>query len=108
MFRKYIDELTDDEFEKLIIPFDKNIDAYIQEYILYDFIAFYIASGWEREVLSQNDLKTECNTATDVLSNVSNIKEYDFEKLKKLLEVRFSLKIISESPLELEKIKHTI
>lgn len=45
MFRKYIDELTDDEFEKLIIPFDKNIDKYIQEYILYDFIAFYIASG---------------------------------------------------------------
>lgn len=108
MFRKYIDELTDDEFEKLIIPFDKNIDEYIQEYILYDFIAFYIASGWERDVLSQTDLKTECNTATDVLANVSDIKEFNFEKLKRLLEVKFSLKIISESPLELEKIKHTI
>lgn len=108
MFRKYIDELTDDEFEKLIIPFDKNIDEYIKEYILYDFIAFYIASGWERDVLSQTDLKTECNTATDVLANVSDTNEFDFEKLKRLLEVKFSLKVISESPLELEKIKHSI
>lgn len=108
MFRKYIDDLTDDEFEKIIVPFDKNVDTYFSEYVLYDFIAFYIASGWERDVLSQTTLRTECSTASDVLASSCEIEKYDFEKLKHILEVKFSLKVVSDNPLELEKIKHSI
>lgn len=53
MFRKSNGDITDEEFEKIIIPFNKNVDDYILKYILYDFVAFYIASGYERSVYFQ-------------------------------------------------------
>lgn len=108
MFRKSNGDITDAEFEKIIIPFNKNVDDYILKYILYDFVAFYIASGYERSVFSKTTLKTEFNTAVEVLGDCNSDQCFDSKKIADILQTKFSLKIVSEKPLKLEKIEYKL
>lgn len=49
MLRKYTDEdISDEECEKVIDPFYENYDSYLEEYIIPEVIAFYIASLFYR------------------------------------------------------------
>lgn len=108
MFRKSNGDITDEEFEKIIVPFDNNVTDYILKYILYDFVAFYIASGYERSVFSGTSLRTEFNTAVEVLGSCDSIQYFDSKKIDDILQTKFSLRIVSESPLELEKIEYKL
>ncbi len=108
MFRKSAGNITDEEFEKIIIPFGKNVDDYILKYILYDFVAFYIASGYERSVFSKTTLKAEFNTAVELLGNINSNQCFDSKKIADILQTKFSLKIVSKKPLKLEKIEYKL
>lgn len=47
MLRKCTDEdISDEECEKVINPFYDNYDSYLEEYVVPEVIAFYIASSF--------------------------------------------------------------
>ena len=102
MFRKKQSNFTDSDFDNIINPFTKNLDNYIEENILLDFIAFYISSGYEKNALWESSLNRHINTALEYLSNCNSLN-VDIDRLKHILEVNYGLKVISLDPLELEK-----
>ena len=59
MLRKCTDEdISDEEWEKVIDPFYENYDSYLEEYVISEVIAFYIASSFYRNAMWEATFKS--------------------------------------------------
>lgn len=107
MLRKSTDEdISDEECEKIINPFYDNYHCYVEEYVMPEVIAFYIASSFYRNAMWEATFLQHYNSASDMF-NLLN-ENYDKTKAEviKLLRIKYSLEIISEDPLDLKKIEY--
>lgn len=104
MIRESINgDISDEEFERIIKPFDDNYDEYIESYILPEVIAYYFANAFYRGAIWKASFIQHYNSAKDIL----NVVNEDYQKVKqeviKLLRVKYALEIINEDPLEFKK-----
>ena len=107
MLRKSTDEdISDEECEKVINPFYDNYHTFVEEYVMPEVIAFYIASSFYRNAMWEATFLQHYNSASDMF----NILNENYEKTKaeviKLLRIKYSLEVISEDPLDLKKIEY--
>lgn len=107
MIRKCTDEdISDDECEKVIDPFYKNYDTYLEEYVVPEVIAFYIASSFYRNSIWEATFEQHFNSAFDTFNLIcKNYKKMKAEVIK-LLRFKYSLEIISEDPLDFKRIEY--
>ena len=104
MFRKEDGkDITDEEFSRLIEPWGNVCNKYLHDDILPEYVAFYLATGVQMKVLFSNTYKIHINSAADAF----NIK-YDYKSVKSkvtnILAKKYHLRVISEEPLEFERI----
>ena len=107
MLRKSSDKhISDEECENIINLFYYNYHCYVEEYVMPEVIAFYIASSFYRTAMWEATFLQHYNSASDMF----NLYDEDYEKTKaeviKLLRIKYSLEIISEDPLDLKKIEY--
>ena len=108
MLRKCTDEdISDEECERVINPFYDNYHCYVEEYVMPEVIAFYIASSYSRNAMWEATFYQHYNSAKDTF-NIGDDEDYDKVKAEviKLLEIKYSLEIISEDPLDFKKIEY--
>ncbi len=96
-------DITEEEFEEILLPFFNNYSEYIIKFLMPDAIAFYIANGYFRHCLSECSLINHINSAADVFS-VKSKKEELLPVVEEILRVKYNLTISKISPLELKKI----
>ncbi len=99
MFRKEDGkDITDDEFLNIVKPHLKRTDVFLEHYIMAEYIAYYIASGFYYNALWECSFDTQIRSSADIF----NYFNYDKAKLKKniktLLEEKYSLKVVAEEP----------
>ena len=94
-------DITDEEFEQILLPFFNNYIEYIIKFLMPDAIAFYIANGYFRHCLSDCSLINHLNSAADVF-NVRYKKEELLPVVEEILRVKYNLIISKTSPLELK------
>lgn len=94
------ENITDEEFEKLIIPFYDNYSEYLINFVIPDTIAFYLANGHSRNCLSDCSLINHINSATDIFNVRCDIDKL-IPEIKKILKIKYNLKIANINPLEL-------
>lgn len=107
MFRKTVNwNITDEDFKKILIPSNDNHDKFLENYIMTEVIAFFIANSFYRDAMWKDSFKQHYNSA----ANVINFFNADYEKVKteviKLLKIKYAVEIISEEPLVLKQIKY--
>ena len=107
MFRKTVNgDITDEDFKKILVPFNNNYDEFLENYIMPKVIAFYIANSFYRDAMWKGSFKQHYNSAADVI----NYFDEDFEKVKssviELLKIKYALEIINEDPLILKTTKY--
>ena len=95
------EDITDEEFEKLIIPFYDNYSAYLISFVIPDTIAFYLANGHRRNCLSDCPLINHLNSAIDTFNVRCDINEL-IPEIEKILNIKYNLKIVTTNPLKLE------
>lgn len=95
------EDITDEEFEKLIIPFYDNYSAYLISFVIPDTIAFYLANGHRRNCLSDCPLINHINSAIDTFNVRCDINEL-IPEIEKILNIKYNLKIVTTNPLKLE------
>ena len=107
MLRKCTDEdISDEECEKVIDPFYENYDNYLEEYVVPEVIAFYIASSFYRNAMWEATFKQHFNSAFDTFKTTcKNYKKVKTEVIK-LLRLKYSLEIINENPLDFKIIEY--
>ena len=107
MLRKCTDEdISDEECEKVIDLFYDNYDSYLEEYVIPEVIAFYIASSFYRNAMWKATFEQLFNSAFDTF----NLMCRNYKKMKaeviKLLKLKYSLEIINEDPLDFKIIEY--
>lgn len=94
-------DITDEEFEEILLLFFNNYSDYIIKFLMPDAIAFYIANGYFRHCLSDCSFINHVNSAADVF-NIRCKKEELLPVVEEILRVKYNLIILKTSPLELK------
>lgn len=102
--QKYLESLSDDEFFRLIEPHVNSCNEYLETYIIPEYMAFYLADAYSKNVLLEEPFRLTFNAATDIFNYKVNVDKA-MEIVSKILKEKYSLQIISVDPmLKIEKI----
>ena len=102
MIRTSINTVSDEEFDKIVFPFDEAITKYIDN-LINDYIAYYLAMGYKMSAIWNSSLETHCNSS---IGNLTDINNFDYDTIKEILEKKYGLKIINDEQLEIEESKN--
>ena len=93
---------TLEEFERIYLPVCINYDNYLKEFVISDVVAFYIADNFYKKVLSKAPLYNHINSAIDIFNVRCDIDKL-IPSIKKILRIKYNLKIVKDNPLILKK-----
>lgn len=93
------EDITDKEFEEILLPFFNNYNEYLIKFVIPDAVAFYLANGYSRNCLSDCPLINHINSAFDIFNVRCNVDELT-PKIKQILKIKYNLKIEKDNPLK--------
>ena len=97
------EDITDKEFEEILLPFYNNYNEYLIKFVIPEAVAFYLANGYSRNCLSDCPLINHINSALDIFNVSCNGNEL-IPEIELILRIKYNLKIIKINPLKLMKI----
>lgn len=100
------EDITDEEFHKVLEPFVNNYHEFIEGYVLPEVISYYIANAYYRHAMYETTWKQEFNSARDILSIIMIDEEKVSCEVRKLLRIKYALEVISDDPLDFKKIEY--
>lgn len=98
-------DISDEDFVAVDEPFKEAVDKYLYDNVIHDYIAFYIASGYNLSALWKGSLSGLFNGAIDDLSSVHFGSKEDINRVRDILKSRYKLLLTSDTELEIEEIK---
>lgn len=97
-------DITDEEFLNIILPFENVLEEYFIKNIIYEFVAFYLAKGYEMSALWECSLQHQINSAIETLAGIRIKNKFDNNKLYKILKNKYYIKIIDTNTSQMIKI----
>ncbi len=97
------EDITDKEFEEILLPFFNNYNEYLIKFVIPDAVAFYLANRHARNCLSDCPLIYHINSALDIFNVRCNVDEL-IPEIELILKIKYNLKVVKNSPLKLMKI----
>ena len=98
-------DVTEDEFNNIILPFDNKIHKYLQQDTIPSFCAFYIAEGFRTSSLFENSYNIYLNEALDLFNDFPKDLESIKASTTKLLKEKYRLEVIADNPLQLKEVE---
>ena len=95
-------DITDKEFEEILLPFYNNYNECLINFVIPDTIAFYLANGYSRNCLSDCPLINHIHSALDIF-NVRCTVDKLIPQIENILKIKYNLKIVKINPLKLIK-----
>ena len=92
------EDITDKEFEEILLPFYNNYNEYLINFVIPDTIAFYLANGHSRNCLSDCPLRNHINSAIDVFNVSCDIYKL-IPQIELILRIKYNFKIINRNKL---------
>ena len=96
------EDITDKEFEEILLPFYNNYNEYVIKFVIPDAVAFYLATGYSRNCLSDCPLINHINSALDIFNVRCNVNDL-MQQIKLILRIKHNLKIVKNNPLKIER-----
>ena len=101
MIRDDMNQVTNEEFDKLVETFDKAFTKHFKDNnILEEYVSYYIAERIKHNFLFREQMDDVVFSALNDLSQFY-VADCDYDKIKQLLETKYKLKITNENPLEI-------
>lgn len=97
-------DITDEEFLNIIVPFENVLEDYFIKNIIYEFVAFYLAKGYEMSALWECPIQHQINSAIETLAGIRIKDKFDNNKLYKILKDKYLIKIIATNTSQMIKI----
>ena len=95
-------DITDKEFEEIYLPFYNNVNDYLNNYVIPDLVAFYLANGYSRHCLSDCPLMNHINYEIDVFNCRCDVNKIIL-KVKEILKIKYNLVVKNSNPLRLKR-----
>ncbi len=96
------EDITDKEFEEILLPFYNNYNEYLIKFVIPDAVSFYLANGHSRNCLSDCPLINHINSALDIFNVRCNVNDL-IQQIKLILRIKYNLKIVKNNPLTIER-----
>lgn len=96
------EDITNKEFEEILLPFYNNYNDYLIKFIIPESVAFYLANGYSRNCLSDCPLINHINSALDIFNVRCNVNDL-MQQIKLILRIKHNLKIVKNNPLKTER-----
>ena len=93
-------DITDKKFEEIYLPFYNNVNDYLNNYVIPDLVAFYLANGYSRHCLSDCSLRNHINSAINVFNVRCDIDKL-IPQIERILRIKYNLKIIDITKLKM-------
>lgn len=90
-------DITDEEFLNIILPFENVLEEYFINNIVYEFVAFYLAKGYEMSALWECPMQHQISSAIETLAGIRIKDKFDINRLNKILKEKYSIKIIDSN-----------
>ena len=90
-------DITDEEFLNIILPFENVLEEYFINNIVYEFVAFYLAKGYEMSALWECPMQHQINSAIETLAGIRIKDKFDINRLNKILKEKYSIRIIDSN-----------
>ncbi len=98
-------DISDEDFEEVNQPFIENIHNYVRENFIFEYLAYYIATGYRKDALWAGKLNGLFNGAIDELCGLQFGLNGDIERLRSILKDKYNLILTSDVDLEIEEIQ---
>lgn len=98
-------DISEEDYDKISIPFGNALDEYLRDNFIYDWMAFYVAKGYQMDALFEGTLSGIFNAALDSLCSLQFGSDEDIKKLKAILKDKYDLLLTSDKDLEIEEIR---
>ena len=95
-------DITDKKCEKIYLPFYNNVNNYLNNYVIPDLVAFYLANVYSRHCLSECNLINHINSAVDIFNCKCDINKL-IPKVKEILKIKYNLVVKKNNPLRLKR-----
>ena len=92
------EDITDKDFEEILLPFYNNYNEFLINFVIPDTIAFYLANGHSRNCLSDCPLRNHINSAIDVFNVRCDIDKL-MPQIELILRIKYNLKITNRNKL---------
>lgn len=106
MFLKKLDrDFTEEEINNYLMPHYNLITNYMENCVIPQVIAYYLATGYYHSLMFEDTFNIHIKSIQDELFNyqAKDLKETK-EKVKYILENKYSLKVRCERPLKFEEL----
>lgn len=97
-------DITDEEVDSILIPHSRKCIKFMSEFVIPEFIAFYLASGYYDSALWEASFDIHINDSLNNFNCSINNRNELKKNIEKVLYTKYSLKIVCDSPLNFEKI----
>lgn len=94
--------ITDKEFEETYLPFYNNVNEYLNNYVIPDVVASYLANAYSRHCLSECNLINHINSTIDIFNCRCDISRL-IPKVKEILKIKYNLVVKSTNHLRLKR-----
>jgi hypothetical protein len=98
------DDITDQEYEDILVPFYNNLDEFMLNYIVPEVVAFYLADSRYKKCLYDSTLTIHINSIMDIFNRYKEDINKILPSVRKILRIKYNLKITKTNPLRLEKV----
>ena len=97
-------DISEEDYDKVSIPFGDALDEYLRNNFICDWMAFYIARGYQMDALFKGTLSGVFNAAIDSICDIKFGSTADIERLKAILKDKYNLLLTSDTHLEIKEI----
>ena len=98
-------DITDEEFNTIILPFDNKIHNYLLQETIPSFCAFYITEGFRTSSLFENSYNIYLNEALGLFNDFPKDLESIKASTTKLLKEIYKLEVVADNPLQLKAVE---
>lgn len=104
MIRMDLNDIDDDTFLNVVLPFEDKVNDYVMTTFIYDYLAYYIATKYNMNAMWSCSMKQEVNSALCTLCSFEEAS-IDYKKVKDLLFKKYHLRMTHDNPMQIEDIK---
>jgi len=103
MFRKKTGiDMPDEEFEKITGSHNKMWHDYLDEFIIPECCAYFLATGYKTDSVWEASFDIHINTMLSRLNQDSSNENFEKYKkrIKKILKIKYGFIVVNENPLD--------
>ena len=97
-------DIINEEFLNIILQFENVLEEFFIKNIIYEFVAFYLAKGYEMSSLWECPFQHQISSAIETLSSIRIKDKFDNNKLNKILKEKYSIKTIDTNTSQMIKL----